>query len=161
MDRYGNWKVDFTHWMTGEQSGTRWILYDPNGQGSGGGGNFGKGFEEITDYIETQNRDEEHSMLFGVRVTVTDPMNAEKARVKFVIEKDVPNCFDGHVKCRPSMTTEDKTEEHMFEVESCYDKCKDTKLRPADFWCNDLNDAMWLPENGGWKRRFWCGWKGF
>ncbi|KAF1844426.1 glycoside hydrolase family 18 protein [Cucurbitaria berberidis CBS 394.84] len=157
MDRYGNWRVNFHHWMEPEQSGIEWVLYDPNGNQAGAGGVQGKDFKEITDYIESKNRIEEHSMLFGVRVTVTDPTNVDKARVKFVIEKEVPGCH----KCKPMMITEDKTEIHPFEVRSCQEVCQEPKLRPANFWCNDLNDAMWIPENGGWKRRFWCGWVGF
>ncbi|KAJ4373391.1 hypothetical protein N0V83_003686 [Neocucurbitaria cava] len=161
MDKFGGWRVQYTFWIRGNLAGTKWFLYDPNGNEAGRGGIHEGNYPNITDYIESKFRPEAQSMPFGVHAYVMDFKDADKARVRFAVEKDVPNCFDGHVSCRPSMATEDKTEEHPFEVESCFDKCAGTDLRPAMFWCNDLNDGMWLPENGGWRRTFWCGWKGF
>jgi hypothetical protein len=62
------------------------------------------------------------------------------------------------------MSTENKPETAMFEVDSCYQFCKDpdhAKLKPADLNCQDLNDAEWTQLNAGWERFLDCTWKGF
>jgi hypothetical protein len=66
--------------------------------------------------------------------------------------------------CYPSMKIQNKLETNMFEVEYCYGFCKnedDTKLKPADLNCQDLNDADWSNINAGWERFFECTWKEF
>ncbi|KAH7389965.1 hypothetical protein BKA66DRAFT_414474 [Pyrenochaeta sp. MPI-SDFR-AT-0127] len=161
MDLYGRWKVNINQWMERDRAGISWTLYDPNGNQAGDGGATGVNLREIKDYIESKNRGPSHSMLFGIRVTVTDPLNIDKARVNFAIEKEIPDCFNGVVRCSPSFQTEDRIEKNPFRVESCFDKCKNSKLVPSDLWCDDLNDAMWLPNNAGFLRNFWCGFKGF
>jgi hypothetical protein len=105
-------------------------------------------------------------MPYGVTFNILESTDLNRARVHFQIEKDMPNCSPGGwVTCRPSFQTEDNTEYWSFRVESCYDKCINSKLLPADLWCNDLNDAMWHPNNrdkfNSFYREYWCGWKGF
>ena len=159
LDRYGRWMAEVHLWIIDTASGLGWTLYDPNIAEAGFGIYGGETVNTITHYIESQGRAEGDSMPYRVRVTVTNARNPDKARVQFVMEKDVPNC--PFVSCQPSMTTEDKTEDHMFEVDGCEDKCRDSSLQPWDFWCFDLNDSLWIPESNGWKRVFYCGWKGF
>ncbi|KAI8932593.1 hypothetical protein NX059_010097 [Plenodomus lindquistii] len=164
MDRNGSWKAKVLVRMEHQRADLGWTLYDPNGYEAGQGWNSAQG-SEIRARIESQHRPMEESARYAVTMLGKDLLDVDKARVTFILEQPLEKCTfaDGNA-CRPSMTTENRPETEMFEVNSCEFYCmdrKDVKLLQADLWCDDLNQAMWMPKNAGFERVFWCGWKGY
>jgi len=164
MDRNGKWKAKITVSMEKTRSQLDWELFDPNGFSAGSDSHYADS-DSWSVYIESKNRILEHSARYGVTMMLQGGLNVDTARVKFIIQKPMENCAypDGN-PCRPWMTTENRPEDQMFEVDSCEFNCKnrdDAKLIQEDVWCDDLNDSMWLPYNSGFRREFYCGWKGF
>ncbi|KAL5113573.1 hypothetical protein ACEQ8H_008553 [Pleosporales sp. CAS-2024a] len=149
-----------------------WQLYDPNGNWAGQHFMYPQdGEATIETYIETNHdRPFEDAMPFGVSAWFDSPTSLTEATVAFQIEKAVPNCFKTkeRVECKPRMKTENIDETKMFEVDSCYEDCDQSKpelmlLKPSDLNCQDLNDADWYKNetSSAWQRNFDCTWKGF
>jgi hypothetical protein len=166
MDRNGAWKVKMFQTMEHKHAELKWQLYDPNGFQAGAHTIVGDNLSQITAYIESQSRPYEHSMPYGVNVTVSDPTDIDKTRVNFEIAKKVSGCdYMSGVECKPYMTTETNIEDKPFAVQVCEQDCKDNRktspLVTSDLWCQDLNDAEWYKYSAGWKRDFECGFKGF
>lgn len=153
--------------MENDYSKFEWVLYDPNGNEAGRDDMFPRqGKDDYMRYVESKYRPEQHSMLFGIDAWVIKPTEFLQARVQFKIKKEMKNCPIATTgPCYPFFTTENVDETSMFQVESCYEHCKnsqDAKLFPADMNCQDMNDALWISTDaGGWQRRFWCWFKGF
>lgn len=167
MDRNGMWKLNATMLMERQYSEFRWTLFDPNGFEAGSNGYGADNLDRIFNVIESQHRPVQHSMLYSINATVTDPRDYLKARTSFLINQQAKGCelYSDGLPCKVHFKTEDYTEENKFEVESCYNHCKPKGTKgpvlPSDFWCDDLNDAPWYKFNAGWKRTFQCGFKGF
>jgi chitinase len=166
MDKNGKWKVKIRLWRTDTAAQLDWTLYDPNGYEAGKGDASSQGKDEVGFYVESKNRILEHHMPFGVNGWLRDWPKFDDARVQFLIEKTMPNCdYLWKAPCKPSMQTENRLETMMFEVNTCWQYCKNEKdqlVLPSDMNCQDLNDADWYDALDGAKHRaFECFWKGF
>ncbi|KAH9872172.1 hypothetical protein IAQ61_005007 [Plenodomus lingam] len=165
FDPNGKWKAKITVTMEYKVAQLAWVLFDPKGEHAGEQALFIEG-SQLSMRIESKNRKNgERSAPYAVTMIGTDLTNVQKARVAFTIEKPMKGCnYANGNPCTPTMTTENWPETKMFEVDSCEFYCtdkKDVKMYQSDLWCDDLNDAMWLPKNAGFERVFWCGWKGY
>lgn len=166
MDKFGKWNVSCHLWMENKASKLEWVLYDPNGNQAGRGDmDPREGTDDYKVYIESQKRPLEHMMPYALDAWVVKPTEIDQARVQFKITKEMKGCpIASTGPCYPSFSTENKLETWMFEVQSCYEHCKnqkDIKLNPADLNCQDMNDADWYKSGNAWERKFWCWFKGF
>lgn len=144
-----------------------WIIYDPNGFHAGQGSMYpAEGDNDIYSYMETNHdRPFEHQMPYRVDAFFYDPIKVEDARVSLTIKKSVPGCSKKDGECHPKVTTENRSETKMFEVESCEQYCDKDKpervLVNSDLNCDDMNDADWQHNDNAWSRNFNCYLKGF
>ncbi|KAF2028864.1 hypothetical protein EK21DRAFT_68717 [Setomelanomma holmii] len=166
MDKNGVWKVKINVSRTDQAAKVGWTLMDPNGNQAGSGTANSEDKKDLFFYVEAQNRPIEHHMPFGVNGFVNHWPNFDDTVVQLEIRKNAPDCdWKPGSPCKPKMTTENRLETQMFQVESCYQFCpkgSNTPLKPSDLNCEDLNDADWYDVLDGAKHRdFECHWKGF
>ncbi|KAH4000096.1 hypothetical protein HBH98_070970 [Parastagonospora nodorum] len=169
MDKNGVWRFAIQLWMQKNQAKMEWVIYDPNGFHAGSGNMFpAEGDNTIFSYMKTNHdRPFEHQMPYGVDAFFYSPTAVEDARVSLKIKKSVPNCSkSGEADCFPKVTTENRSETKMFEVESCWQYCDKDKpelilVKPSDLNCDDMNDADWVHNDNAWSRNFNCYLKGF
>ncbi|KAH7067009.1 hypothetical protein BKA63DRAFT_537392 [Paraphoma chrysanthemicola] len=172
MDKNGRWTVKIKVWRNDKEAHVDWALLDPNGNEAGKGSAASSDKPDVQFYVESKYRPLEHMMPFGVNGWLTDWAKFDNTRVKFEIQKEMVNCFNPYntggwarpKPCKPYMWTENRLENKMFEVDTCWQYCKnvqDRKLLPSDMNCNDLNDADWYDRDRKQHRDFECYWKGF
>ncbi|KAH7071760.1 hypothetical protein FB567DRAFT_455258 [Paraphoma chrysanthemicola] len=172
MDKNGRWTVKLQVWRTDKDAHVDWTLLDSNGNEAGKGSAASSNKADVQFYVESKYRPLEHMMPYGVNGFLTGWTKFDDTRVKFEIQKEMVGCPLINTRgvwlipdpCKPYMWTENRLESKMFEVNTCWQNCKneqDRKLLPSDMNCNDLNDADWYDRDGKQHRDFECYWKGF
>ncbi|KAL6703942.1 hypothetical protein ACN47E_008880 [Coniothyrium glycines] len=169
MDRFGMWKAEITISNDHDFSMLEWRLIDPNGFEAGKSYFGDQGVDDIYETIESSsNRPVGHSLPYSISVQLTNRQNHYTSRVHFYVNKPVEGCdYPGGKACSPSFVTEDDTQQHKFEVETCSKWCKKgltSRLSSTDFWCTNLKDAPWVrlsQDQLKWQRKFVCGFKGY